>query len=105
MNEQEKVIYVAALEYGKPHLTRLWVKKETDKSYIVGRREVLTKHGFYLPNIISKEKYHCFDNPADALNYLIDRATAYRDGCLASLAKAEDVLVDLIEMRELRVEE
>lgn len=99
MNEQEKVIYVAIFEYGQPHITRVSVKKETDKSYIADKQETLTKHGYRLPDIISKEKYRCFNTPAEALDYLIDRATAYRDGCLASLAKAENVLVDLVELR------
>lgn len=69
--DERKVIWYAEFSYSSPSLTKVYVKRETDKSYLVDdTKEVMGWS--YIGQRISKDSKNVFMNPQDAILYLID---------------------------------
>ena len=87
-----KTIYIAEFSWGKGALAKASLVKETGKMMHIENPEMIIGW-MYLPNRLSKEKYHCFFTMRDSFKYLINTAALH----IAKLKKDEKAIVDEIE--------
>jgi len=94
-------IFVASFRYGRANLSKVEVEKETEKSFIIGRRSKEEKLLGWrsLPARISKEKYNCFGTSEEALDYLVDAAREHITACRERLRKAVEEHCKLVKIK------
>lgn len=78
-------IFYAEYRYGRAHLTKYEVIKETPKLYKIGEVTSILPFNFFWARQLRKDDPQVFDNPIDAVKYMITRVAKRHSDLLNSL--------------------
>lgn len=87
-------IFTARLQFGGPSLSKFVVEKETLKLFKLGSETLILGSKSYASQI-HKDDMTCFENPVDAVAYLIAEQSEYIERTQERLKEASDSLVTL----------
>ena len=95
-----KQIYIAEYRYDKPSLDIVSVDRETKLMYFVKDVKTLIGWRCTYSDRIHKEKYHCFFNFDDAIQFLIDSANKTIFNYEEKINKNNDIILELEKFKD-----
>lgn len=97
--------FIASFKYGQPHLSKIEVNRETDKTCWIAKEDKILGY-IYCPKMIRKDRYTFFDNAAEAIVFLITKSEEYSNRFKGELGKQLGIHSQLVDLlREIKQQE